>query len=207
MTYIIAATAASVLFVAAGWRSRQTIGETSFVARADPNMNVVPPAAVADPAASGAIRQDDVSSAIYIALARLAPVIASQSVKIDVAVHLGLKAGMRGHALADMLEELLAIALHAAPASRLLLAAWAQGDRIHIAVTDDMPTANLAHRQGLVRTLTERAATRGCGLLVEVRPGEGATMTLRLAAASDVAAADQRPTVAGAVAQRPTSPT
>jgi len=203
MAYIIAATAASALFVAAGWRSRQTIGETSFVARADPNMNVVPPAAVADPAASGATRQDDVSSAIYVALARLAPVIASQSVKIDVAVHLGLKTRMRGHALADMLEELLAIALHAAPASRLLLTAWAQGDRVHISIADDMPTADLAHRQGLVRTLTERAATVGCALLVEVRPGEGAIMTLRLAAAFDAAAADRRPTIAGAVAQRP----
>jgi hypothetical protein len=181
MTYLVATSAASILF-AATWRGRQPASIPSSVPR--PAHPVASPRRpVADPAASAAAR-DDVAGAVAIALARLAPIITSQFVKIDVAVRPGLRTQMRGHALADLLEELLAFAWRAAPACRLLVTAVAQGDHIDIGVTDDMPVADAALRQGQVRTLAERAAARGDALMIDVSPGEGTTMTLRLATCS-----------------------
>jgi hypothetical protein len=101
---------------------------------------------------------------------------------------------MRGHALTDMLEELLAIALRAAPASQLLLTAAPRGDQVDISVTDDMPVADAALRQGQMRSLAEQVAARGEALTVSVRSGEGTTMTLRLAGCS----ADTEPPAAAA---------
>jgi hypothetical protein len=193
MTYLIAASAASILFTAAGWRGRQAVSATAPAPWPDPGRPSGLRFAITDPAASAGIAQGqvdrgdgekgDIASAVSVALARLAPIIASQFVKIDVAVRPGLRVWMRGHVLADMLEELLAAALHAAPASRLLLTAVAHGGRVHVAVTDDMPIADAALRLGQIRTLAERTAMRGDALVVDVHPGEGTTMTLRLAAA------------------------
>ena len=46
-----------------------------------------------------------------------------------------------------------------------------------------MPGADPAMRQAMLRSQMERAALRGGTLDVEVRPAEGTTITLRLAAA------------------------
>jgi hypothetical protein len=182
MTYSVAISAASVLFAAATWRGRQPASASSSAPR--PSRPVASPRRPVDDPAASATARDDIAGAVAIALARLAPIITSQFVKIDVAVRPGLRTQMRGHALAGMLEELLAVVLHAAPASQLLVTAVAHGDRIDICVTDDMPVADVALRQGQVRTLAERVAARGDALMIDVSPGEGTTMTLRLAACS-----------------------
>jgi glucose-6-phosphate-specific signal transduction histidine kinase len=110
---------------------------------------------------------------------------ASQSVQADIAVPFGLSVRMRSAALADLLEDLLAAAIHSAPASRLLMTAATHGDYVHIGITDDMPGADPAVRQGSVRGLMERVALRGGALDINVRVNEGTTMTLRLAAAGE----------------------
>lgn len=128
--------------------------------------------------------QADAGAMVRLALKRLAPVLASQSVQAEVAAPQGLMVRMRGAALADLLEDLLAAAIHSAPASRILLTATAHGDHVEIAVVDDMPGTDPAMRMGRVRGLMERVAMRGGALDVDVRPAEGTTMTLRLSAAS-----------------------
>jgi hypothetical protein len=183
MTYLIAGTAASALFVAAGWRSHRPIGVSSSYVRIGLGVHIAPPDDIPGPDDCGAAPVDDVSAAIYLALARLSSIIARQSVKIDVAVRPGLQAGMRAAVLADTLEELLAAAIQAAPASRMLLTAVPEADRIAISVTDDMPGGDPAVRLNRIRTLTQRVALRGDSLAVEVLPKEGTTMTLRLARA------------------------
>jgi signal transduction histidine kinase len=72
--------------------------------------------------------------------------------------------------------------VHAAPASHILLTVARRGDHIDIAITDDMPGADADMRRAGVRSLMERVALRGGALDVDVRPAEGTTMTLRLAA-------------------------
>ncbi len=181
MTYLIAGTAASVLFIAAGWRSRRVVARSRSYGPLGLGVHVAVPDDLARAAEAPGGSSDDVSCAVYLALARLAAVIASYSVKIDVAVRPGLRVRMRASALADTLEELLAAALQAAPASRMLLTAVADGDRVQINLIDDMPGGDLVTRLGRIRTLTERVAMRGDSLVIDVRPKEGTIMTLRVA--------------------------
>ena len=126
--------------------------------------------------------QADAGAAIRLALKRLSPVLTSQSVQADVAAPSGLLVQMRAAALADLLEELLASAVHSAPASRMLLTAAAQGDHVEIGITDDMPGADLSVRTASLRGLMARVAMQGGILDVGVRCTEGTTITLRLAA-------------------------
>ncbi len=183
MAYIGVAVAASVLFAAAGWRSRQTFHTSAGSVDNLLDMSK----SSADISADQPL--GDVAEAIHVALKRLMPVITSQSVRVDVAARQGLMVRMRPPALADLMEELLASVIHSAPASMLLLTAAARGDRVCISLSDDMPNADPASRQSQVRNLTERVAMRGGALDINVRPSEGTTTTVRLAAAFEPLAA------------------
>lgn len=181
MTYILVALAASGIVIAVGWRSRYTRGRA-----AGPDRHGVPNDPLwGDPEidVSDSDAPADVGGAIRLALKRMVPVMATQSVKVDVATPSGLLGGMRGAALADLLEELLTAAIHGAPGGRLLLTAAPHGDHIHVGITDDVPGADPAIRAAEVRGLMERVALRGGSLDIDVRPTEGTTMTLRFAAA------------------------
>jgi hypothetical protein len=178
--YLVAAAVACGLVVAAGWRSRRAHGIALAQDRfelpndplwGDPEIDLSAPEASAD-----------VGGAIRVALKRLGPVMASQLVKVDVAAPSGMLGRMRAAALVDLLEELLTAAVRGAPASRLLLTAVTHGASIHVSVTDDIPGADPAIRMADVRGLMERVALRGGTLDVDVRPAEGTTMTLRIAA-------------------------
>jgi len=183
MAYFLAVLAASAMFIAAGWRSKYTRGVAAAQGRyglpndplwGDPEIDI-----------SGSEPRTDIGGAIRLALKRLTPIMASQSVQVDVAAPFELQGRMRPAMLADILEELLAAAIHGAPGSRLLLTAAAHGDRIYIGITDDMPGADPALRMAGVRGLMERVAMRGGSLDIDVRPNEGTTMTLRLATVAD----------------------
>ena len=180
--YFLAAVAASGVVVATGWRSRRAQGLAAMRDSdgipddplwSDPEIDVGASDAQAD--VGGAIRQ---------ALKRMAPVMATQSVKVDVAAPSGMLGRMRGAALVDLLEELLAAAIHGAPGGRLLLTAANRGDRIHVGITDDLPGTDPAVRAARIRGLMERVALRGGSLDIEVRLAEGTTMTLRFASAT-----------------------
>jgi hypothetical protein len=180
-TYFIAAVVASGMVVVVGWRTKHAAGSAAGQGRhglandplwGDPEIDI-----------NASEARTDVVGAIRLALKRLAPVMATQSVKVDVAAPFGLLGRMRGATLADLLEEMLVAAIHAAPASRLLLTAGTRGDRIYVGITDDMPGADPAIRVASIRDLMERVAMRGASLDIDVRPAEGTTMTLRLATA------------------------
>jgi hypothetical protein len=179
MAYILAATTASVLFVAAGWRSRRVAG-SGFN-----RLNRLPDMSMMASGHSGGRAQPlgDAAEAIHMALKRLTPLIESQAVHVDVAARLGLLVRLRAPALIELLEDLITIAIHNAPASVLLLTAAAHGNHIHINVSDDLPGADLSKRQSQTRGVQERIAMLGGVLDIDVRPAEGTVMTLRLAAA------------------------
>jgi hypothetical protein len=176
--YFIAALAASGIFLIAGWRSKQARGVAAMPAQYGmPNDPLWSEADAELPET-----QADVGAALRTALKRLTPTMASQFVQADIAAPAGLLVRMRGTALSDLLEELIASVIRSAPASRILLTAAAHGERIYIGITDDMPGADAAVRRAGVRGLMERVAMRGGALDVDVRPAEGTTMTLRLPA-------------------------
>jgi len=180
-TYLAAAIAASVVFVVAGWRSKKAHSFTS--ARVGHEMPIDPLWDEAEIDPSEARPQADAGAALRTALRHLAPVMANRSIQADVAAGFGLMVQMTGPALADLLEEIIGAAINAAPASRILLTAAPHDGQVVICVTDDMPNADPDVRRAGVRSLTQRVAGRGGALDVAVRPYEGTTITLRLAAA------------------------
>ena len=183
LTYFLAAGAASGVFIAAGWRSKQA--RELAAARRWHGLPVDPLWGDAEIDINALEARADVGGALRLALKRLAPMMANQSIQAEVAAPSGLVGSIRGAALTDLLEELLAAAIHSAPASRLLLTAVTFGDRICVGITDDMPGADQAVRMKSLRGLMERVAMRGGVLEVDVRPTEGTTMILRLAAAAE----------------------
>jgi signal transduction histidine kinase len=124
--------------------------------------------------------QADAGAALRLALKRLTPLMSNLSVQADIAASFGLMVRMRGAALVELLEEMLTVVVHAAPVSRILLTAAADGANISISMSDDIPNADQDLRRASVRGLTRRVAMGGGALAVDVRPGEGTTMTLRL---------------------------
>ena len=191
MVYFIVAAVASGVFLVAGWRSKQWHGDTAL--RFGHGLPHDPLWHDADVNLSDTPTYADAGAALRLALKRLGPVMASRSVKAEVAAAYGLRVRMRSGALADLLEEMLAAAIHAAPASRILLTATAQGDNVVISITDDQPNAALDVRRASVRTLMQRVSLRGGSLNIDVRPQEGTTMTLVLAADADTDLAHQGP--------------
>lgn len=170
--------AASGIFIVAGWRSKHP----PTAAHGRPGLPFDPLWGETEIDIGGSQAHTDVDAALRLALKRLVPVMARQSVQADIASPSGLLVRMRSAVLADLLEDFLAAAIHSAPASRLLLTAAIHGGWVDINVTDDIPGADPAVRRGSVSRLAERMAMRGGGLEVDVRPAEGTTMTLRLAA-------------------------
>lgn len=180
MTYFLAALGACAIFVAAGWRSGQAPGLagawSSYPFPGDPlwgetEIDLSAPQSSAD-----------VGAAMRLALKRLTPILRNHAVQAEIAAPSGLLVRMRAAALTDLLEELVGAAIQSAPASRLLLTAARKGDGIYVGITDDMPSADLTVRMESVRSLKQRVAMRGGVLDVDVRPHEGATLTLRLPA-------------------------
>ncbi|HEY1414100.1 MAG TPA: hypothetical protein VGF36_18285, partial [Rhodopila sp.] len=153
VTYFIAAVAASGIFIAAGWRSKQARRRSSAHAAIglpnDPLWDEVE----IDP--SDASPQADAGAALRLALKRVAPVMANQFVQAEVAASSGLIVRMRGAVLIELLEEMLVAAIHAAPASRILLTAAARGERVAICITDDVPNADPNLRRASLRSLME----------------------------------------------------
>ncbi|MEA2732457.1 MAG: hypothetical protein QOF70_6932 [Acetobacteraceae bacterium] len=186
MAYLLAAVAVSGIFVIAGWRSNRSRGLNAM--RGSHGLPADPLWGDAEIDIGAAEARTDVRAAFRLALKRLAPLIASQSVQAEIACPSGLLVRMRGAALVDLLEGLLTASIHSAPDSRLLMTASRHGERVYIAVTDDMPGADPEVRQSNARGLMERVAMRGGALDINVRPAEGTTVTLRLA----VAPADDR---------------
>jgi hypothetical protein len=180
VTYVLAAVAASCVFILAGWRSKKPGDATAPRGGNGPLAD--PLWAEADLDLAEGRSQADAAAALRLAVKRLAPIMANHGVQAEIAAPSGLLVRMRGAALTDLLEEMLVATIRAAPASRLLLTTAARGERIAISITDDLPDADPAVRRAGVRALREHAAMRGGSLDVEVRPNEGTTTTLRLTA-------------------------
>lgn len=178
MMYVLAASAASGTFLAAGWRSKHAPQGWHGLMN-DPLWNEPE----IDTASSETL--SDLGAAIRLAVKRLAPVMANRSVQAEIAFPSGLLVRMRSAALVDLLEELLAAAIHGAPASRILMAATPRGDGIEVSITDDMAWADPDLREGRFRGLIERVAMLGGKLDINVHPAQGMTSTLRLTAATN----------------------
>jgi len=176
MTYFFSATLALALFVFVGWQRRRT---HTRAASAGLFVNVTAVSTDFIPEQSPAV----VAAGVGLALKRLTPVLNRRGIRADVAVHPDLLVGLSGDALADLLEQLFAAAIHHPQAGRMVVTAASDGGQVSISVTDDTAGADPDARAGSVRALAERATLRGGTLEITIRRAQGTTMTLRLAAA------------------------
>lgn len=179
MAYLLAALTASALFVAVGWRSGHVRGKAVKPGSVFPYDPLWGESARQTVAPDG---QTDVGWALRTVLDRLAPLLATQSVRVEAAVPPNLTGRMRGPVLMELLEAFLTAAIQAASGGRILVTAALYGERIYIAVSDGRPQADVAVRQRVLRALTERVALAGASLDLDIRPDEGTTMVLRIAA-------------------------
>jgi hypothetical protein len=179
LAYIVAAFAASALFVAAGWRSRMST-EAGF-ARSSAGIIHPPADASANPAPS----TGDAAEAIRIALEHLGSLIQEQRARIDVAAEPGLFVRVRGEVLADMAAELLALGVRAGPGGRFLFTASRHAGRVDITLSDDCAAENAVLRRSQARTLAQHVALQGGSLEVITQPGQGTMMSIRLTCATD----------------------
>jgi hypothetical protein len=176
MIYFLAAAVASIVFLFAGWQSKRVNGFPPMLTGHDLPDDPFRKEAEIEPSETKA----DAGAALRLALKRLAPLMANLSVQADIAASFGLMVRMHGAALVELLEEMLTVVVHAAPVSRILLTAAADGPNISISMSDDIPNADQDVRRASARSLMKRVAMRGGALDVDVHPGEGTTMTLRL---------------------------
>jgi hypothetical protein len=175
--YGLAAVAASSVVVAAGWRSRHRGGPPGSGVPDDPLWGQAD-----SPSGGGSEAGAEVWGAIHRALTRVSPLMASQEVTAEVAAPFGLRGQMDGAVLADLLAQVLATCVRAAPGGRLLLTASRVGGGIEVSVTDPAPGADRAIRVAAVRGLMDTVARCGGEMDVAVRPAVGTTVTLRFAA-------------------------
>lgn len=123
----------------------------------------------------------EVGTAIAVALDRLRPTLEEHGSRIDVAVRPGLMARIPGHELANAVQDTLAEMLER-PNHRMLLSAIQQGGQIAITLADDVPGPDAAPLHAALLPLASRIALRGGALSVGTAGGQGATVTIRLAA-------------------------
>jgi hypothetical protein len=173
LAYIVTALAASGLFVAVGWRGRISTGN-GFSRSSDWR----PTGTSASEAEIG-----DAAEAIRVALKRLHALIQDQRARVDVAAEAGLRVRARGEVLADMAGELLALGVRTSAGGRFLFTASRHAGRVDISLSDDCATDNAGLRRSQARTLAQQVALQGGSLEIVNLPGQGTTMTIRLACA------------------------
>jgi signal transduction histidine kinase len=107
-------------------------------------------------------------------------------------------------ALRKALRETMLIAIRAAPGGQVLVTALTLGSQLHIRITDDGLGADQRDREMLTRSAEASIALQGGSIAVEVRPGHGTMVTVRLPlpgkAGEDVYVLKQLPVLAAQAA-------
>jgi two-component system sensor histidine kinase NreB len=144
------------------------------------------PAASTPPPAFSLRRAPFVSGVLDVAeeardvLQQMAAEAAGHMVQLEFAVQPDLSVHADRLALRAVLSELVGNAMRHAPCGRVLLSAIRLGGRVQIAVTDDGATPDAASQQAALRDISELVALQGGTIDVEVYPGEGTTVVVRL---------------------------
>ncbi|MBS0639763.1 MAG: hypothetical protein JSS43_07820 [Proteobacteria bacterium] len=179
--YIAAAVLGAVLLVLAGWHGRR--GD-----RREPWLSATQEGPSEE--AFSADDPADVRAAVAVALNRVDARLRDQGVRVDVAIRPELRVRLTGQRLADALEQLLLVTLDRS-GRHLLLTGIPQGGHVAISVTDDALATDAGALGAATRHLREQLALRGGVLSIQDTQGEGATITVRLAAARPTEASAQ----------------
>ena len=131
----------------------------------------------------GAGQPADVRDAAVVALNRLMPGLSECGVRIDVAIRPGLLVWESGHRLADVMERMLSVMLAGAD-RRVLLSAVRQGGQVAVCVANDEPYPDRQSLRARLQPLRDDMALQPARIEIESLSDDGASVMLRLNAAS-----------------------
>jgi signal transduction histidine kinase len=126
----------------------------------------------------------DVETELRAVVEQLATLAAQHRVGLELAVQPGLTIRPDARGFREIVRHLLAHSIGHAPAGRVLLGAFLQGGRVHVAVIDDGSGAERAIQQAALRPAERLATLQGATLEIDPRAGQGTTLTLLLPASS-----------------------
>jgi hypothetical protein len=104
----------------------------------------------------------------------------SRFVRLEMAVSPGIRTRVCPIALRDALRTTVRNAIGDTRGGQVLITAMASADELRITVTDDGPDTDLASRACLARVAAALIEPHGGSIDVEINPGEGTTVSLRL---------------------------
>jgi signal transduction histidine kinase len=192
-----AITCGALLF--GGWRRRQDLmafqdgGEPMPVARPAFDLGRMP-------FVGGVL---DVAAEVRDVLAQLAAEAARHLVRLEFAVQPELSVHADRLALRAVLSELVGNAVEHAPGGRVLVSAVRLGGRVQIAVIDDGAGPEAALQEAALREVAQVVALQGGTIDVEVHPGEGTTVLVRLPEPADTGRASGEASAPQQPAERP----
>jgi signal transduction histidine kinase len=126
----------------------------------------------------------DLGSAAMSLLWDFEPLAARHCVTLEQAIQPGLAVQINSRLLHDILGEVLKVAIERSPAGRVLLTAAMVAGRVQITVSDDGQETDRDLRASWLRQAEGVAALQGATMQIDVRPGQGTTVVLRLPAAA-----------------------
>lgn len=192
-----AVTCGALLF--GGWRRRQDL--VALQDRGEPMPAVRPAFDLGRmPFAGGVL---DVATEVRDVLDQMAAEAARHLVRLEFAVQPELSVHADRLALRAVLGELVGNATRQAPGGRVLVSAVRLGGRVQIAVIDDGAGPEAAVQEAALRQVTQVVALQGGTIDVEVHPGEGTTVLVRLPEPMETGRASGEALVPQQPAERP----
>ena len=136
--------------------------------------------AASTPVARAAVAESGFAGRMAAALERVGPVAARHGVALAFAAEPGLAPRLPEAVLDSALDALLAGAIAAAPAGKVLLTASRRGGTVTVAVVDDGAGFDLAARRAALRPTEAAVALQGGRIELAGTVGEGGTVRLLL---------------------------
>lgn len=124
--------------------------------------------------------QIDVAAEVRAVLGRFDSRASRQFANFDTAMQPGLTARADPATFRQVLAELIGAAVRRAPCGQVLVVAGRQGDRVQISVSDDGMVLGRNATESALREVAALTALQGGTLDIDVRPGEGTTILMRL---------------------------
>lgn len=122
----------------------------------------------------------DLDSEARVALGALVKFAARRDVRLEIAVQPTLKLRMPRNSLHEALTILLVHAIEATFGGKVMLGALRQAGRIQIVVVDDGKGLSEDLQRAQLRHVEETISLVGGKLVIDSRPGQGTTISLRL---------------------------
>lgn len=117
----------------------------------------------------------------------------SHKARVVIAVRPGLTVRVDPFPLRSLLTDLILCAIRDPSCAKVLMSALLQPGSLRIVVSDDGTVAATSTREGELRHTSQLVAMQGGSMQIDVHPGEGTTVAIRLPLSPVIASMDEPP--------------